>query len=55
MRMEDTRNITRGTQKVMQHFYFLGPVLLDKNIILLGAAVFMCPAFVHIVARFPAR
>jgi hypothetical protein len=54
MRMEDTRNITRGTQKVMQHFYFLGPVLLDKNNIL-RAAAFMRPAFMHIVARFPAR
>jgi hypothetical protein len=45
---------TRGAQKVRQHIYFLGSVLLDKNSILPTAA-FKCPAFMHIVARFPAR
>jgi hypothetical protein len=45
---------TRGDQKVMQHISFLGPVLLDKNNIL-RAAVFKRPAFMHVVAMFPAR
>jgi hypothetical protein len=27
-----------GAQEVMQHIYFLGPVLLDKNSILRAAA-----------------
>jgi hypothetical protein len=45
---------TRGAQKVMQHIYFLGPILMDKNIIL-RAAAFKCPAFMHVAARFPAK
>jgi hypothetical protein len=45
---------TRGTQKIMQQVYFLGPILLVKNNIL-RAAAFKCPAFMHAVARFPAR
>jgi hypothetical protein len=45
---------TRGAQKVMQHIYFLGQVLFDKNNIL-RAAAFKCPAFTQVVARFPAR
>jgi hypothetical protein len=44
---------TRWAQKVMQHIYFLDPVLLDRNNIL-HAAAFECPAFMHIVASFPA-
>jgi hypothetical protein len=40
---------TRGAQKVMQHIYFLSPILLDKNNILCAAA-FKCPAFMHVVA-----
>jgi hypothetical protein len=43
-----------GVQKVMQHIYFLGPILLGKNNIL-RAAAFKCPAFMNLVARFPAR
>jgi hypothetical protein len=42
-----------GIQKVMQHIYFLGQVLLDKHNILCATA-FKCPTFMHIVARFPA-
>jgi hypothetical protein len=38
----------------MQNIYFLGPVLLDKSNIL-RAGAFKFPAFMHIVARFPAR
>jgi hypothetical protein len=45
---------TRGAQKVMQHIYFLSPNLLDKNNVL-RAVAFKCPAFMHIVARFPTR
>jgi hypothetical protein len=45
---------TSSAQKVKQHVYFLGPVLLDTNNIL-RAAAFKCPAFMHVVARFPAR
>jgi hypothetical protein len=41
-------------QKEMQHIYFLGPVLLYKNNVL-RAASFKCPAFMHVVASFPAR
>jgi hypothetical protein len=37
----------------MQHIYFIGTILLDKNI--LRAAAFKCPAFMNLVARFPAR
>jgi hypothetical protein len=44
----------KRAQKVMQNIYFLGPILLDKNSIL-HAASFKCPAFTHVVARFPAR
>jgi hypothetical protein len=43
---------TRGAQKVMQHIYFLDPISLDKNV--LRAAAFKCPAFMHVVARYPA-
>jgi hypothetical protein len=43
----------RGVQKVMQHIYFLGPVLSDKNI--LRAAAFKCLEFMHTVVSFPAR
>jgi hypothetical protein len=50
----DCGQCTRGAQKVLQHIYFLGPVLLDKNNIL-RAAAFKFPAFLHLVARFPAR
>jgi hypothetical protein len=45
--------ITRSAQKERQHIYFLGPVLLDINSILCAAA-FKCPAFMDVVARFPA-
>jgi hypothetical protein len=45
---------TTGAQKVIQHIYFLGPFLLNKNNILRPVA-FKCPAFMHVVARFPAR
>jgi hypothetical protein len=33
--------------------HFLGPILLDKNI--LPAAAFKCPVFMHVVSTFPAR
>jgi hypothetical protein len=36
----------------MQYIYFLGPILLDKNI--LRAAAFKSPAFMHVVASLPA-
>lgn len=41
------------TQKVMLHIYFLGPILLKKNV--LHSAAFKCPTFMHVVARSPAR
>jgi hypothetical protein len=37
----------------MQHNYFLGPILLDKNYILRAAPI-KFPVFMHVVARFPA-
>jgi hypothetical protein len=53
---------TRGAQKVMQHIYFLRPILLDKNNIYNNnnnnnnnTVAFKCPTFMHVVARFPTR
>jgi hypothetical protein len=45
---------TRDAQQVMQHVYYLGPVLLNKNNILCAAG-FKCPAFMNVDSRFPAR
>jgi hypothetical protein len=50
----DGHKNTTVAQKVLQHIYFLGPILVNKNNIL-GAAAFKCSVFMHVVARFPTR
>jgi hypothetical protein len=43
-----------SSQKVMQHVFFLGPIVFEENDIL-HAAAFKYPAFIHTGARFPTR